>query len=95
MNINDYRIREAALDGFIIEKKIFTEKITGMLWWKKKNISAKWVRIDSRGFQPIYIDFVHEWLSKPIKPFKTKQEAIDFLEKICTPNKFYYPTDFK
>lgn len=80
MELNNFRIVENALIGFYIQEK---EEKRGLK--------------DNKPFESWSI-FYHKMMPENNKGhigiFNTKQEAIDFLEKLCTPDKFYYPDSF-
>jgi len=78
-NIDDYRIVENAIDGFSIEKKQLDWGLfNGWFFTKPKYY---WDGIgNGRKFGRIY--------------FKTKEDAIEYLEKLCTPDVFYYPNSY-
>lgn len=96
MDIKDYRIVENALEGFYIEYKIKYKKIVLSENEQLKGSffgfhnRSKYETVEDEYWQRIYMHYMTDH-----KPFKTKQEAIEYLEKLCTPDKFYYPADFK
>lgn len=98
IDINEFRIKEHAINGFTIERLFQWEIYSRFLFWKyNKRKCSKWKQISDSGDEPfvyhLFGSVAHR--QSTLKPFKTKQDAIGFLEKLCTPNKFYYPTDFK
>ena len=99
MDIKEFRIVEDAMYGFYIQRNVKAEeKQIVKVWWiftiTKKIEVYKWKRISSNGEESRYFS-VLRYYREPLYNFETKQEAIDYLEKLCTPDKFYYPETFE
>lgn len=95
MDIKEFRIVESALNGFYIQRLFKIETYKWFLFWiVKTEIKEEWKNIDRHGQKPCYSHIINHWLRDPMPPFESKNQAIEYLEKLCTPNKFYYPDGF-
>jgi len=99
MNIKEFRIKENALSGFYIQRLFKKTNTVKSFWfWQKPKVieSEAWKNITENGSEPFSSFFRGaSFRLDPMEPFETKQEAIDYLEKLCAPNKFYYPDKFE
>lgn len=92
MNINEFRIVENAFKGFYIQRLFKKEVYKRFLFWViKKEVIEEWKNIDARGNKPYYSSFIGEYINSPMTSFTTKENAVTYIEKLCTPNKFHYP----
>lgn len=95
-NIKDYRIRKSERLGFFVEKKeiylVGKYRFFGCLFPTYKS-EERWRVILRESSERI--GRLHTLtFCAPNPPFKTKEEAIKWIEIECTPDKFYYPDKF-
>lgn len=74
---------------FEIQRKQITDKITGILWWKKIISETNWYYIDKQGnCITSYYFIVHK-----LKPFRDLESAYKMIDEIIEGAKYYYPND--
>lgn len=95
MDIKEFRIVESALNGFYIQRLFKTKKYKWFLFWViRTEIIEKWQNIGVQGREPIYLSSVRSWMVKPMDSFCNKEDAVKYLEMLCTPDEFHYPDGF-
>ena len=91
MDINNFRIRENARLGFIVEEKRVRQKITTK-WFPcfRKRVEEITERVPSPDLNRKSLYFIEE-----LAPFKYKSQAVEYIETLCVHDKFYYPDKFE
>ena len=70
------RIKQIGESEFFIQKLITEIKISGCLWWEKKETIERWVRVDMRGRH--VVDF--NYIPCGIVTFETLKEAENWIK---------------